>query len=89
VSLRQCIEVEMSNISQFLTNRYKLAALSTIDVTNAKRRQYLEAPPPEAVIVEEENEADSGNQKAQHDMDQTDTHIAGNDPDSAAGNAFC
>lgn len=58
ISLRQCIEVEMANICQFLTNRYKLVALSTIDVTNAKRRQYLEAPP-DPEIVEETNGTDN------------------------------
>jgi hypothetical protein len=89
VSLRQCIEVEMANICQYLTNRYKLAALSTIDVTNAKRRQFLEAPPPDPV-VEEINGAeskDSGHEEGRDFMEHTDTSEHGPAADDG-GNAF-
>ena len=87
ISLRQCIEVEMSNICQYLTNRYKLAALSTIDVTNAKRRQYLEAPPPDPVVEEINGgtETHSGHEEGRDFMEHTDTSEHGPAADDVGG----
>ena len=49
ITIRQCIEMEMQNWVQFLSNRYKALACLGIDVVNGKKRQSIEAPP----IIEE------------------------------------
>ena len=49
ITIRQCIEMELQNWVQFLSNRYKAVACLGIDVVNGKKRQLLEAP----VIIEE------------------------------------
>ena len=85
VSLRQCIEVEMANVCQYLTNRYKLAALSTIDVTNAKRRQYLEAPPPDPVVEEINDPPDSCHEEGRDFMEHTDSSQHGPAADDVGG----
>jgi hypothetical protein len=52
LSLKDCIRHELGTIVSYLTNRWKLIALSTIDISNAKRRQLLENTMP---IIEETN----------------------------------
>jgi hypothetical protein len=52
-SLKECIRNELGNVVSYLTNRWKLGALTLIDVTNAKRRQMIEMPTIE--IIEEIN----------------------------------
>jgi uncharacterized Fe-S cluster-containing protein len=52
LSLKDCIRHELGTIVSYLTNRWKLIALSTIDISNAKRRQLLDNPMP---IIEETN----------------------------------
>ena len=49
ITIRQCIEMELQNWVQFLSNRYKALACLGIDVVNGKKRQSIEAPP----IIEE------------------------------------
>jgi hypothetical protein len=49
ITIRQCIEQELQNWVQFLSNRYKAIACLGIDVVNGKKRQSIEAPP----IIEE------------------------------------
>jgi hypothetical protein len=44
-SLKECLRNELGSIVSYLTNRWRLGALTAIDVTNAKRRQLLERPP--------------------------------------------
>ena len=58
VSLRQAIEQEGSILVQFLTNKWKIAALTSVDVFNGKRQQMLSEPIDEPVI--EEISADDG-----------------------------
>ena len=50
VTLRQSLEQEGSKFEQFLTNKFKIVALTSIDVFNGKQKQKLLEPP----IVEEE-----------------------------------
>ena len=49
ITIRQCIEMELQNWVQFLSNRYKAVACLGIDVVNGKKRQLSEA----TVIIEE------------------------------------
>ena len=51
MSLRQCIEKEGVNFTQFLSNRFKIASLTMIDCINGKRRE-ISTRPPEPVIEE-------------------------------------
>jgi hypothetical protein len=51
-SIKECIRNELGTIVSFLTNRWKLGALTMIDVTNAKRRQFIDNP---TVVIEEIN----------------------------------
>ena len=53
VSLRQAIEVEAANWVQFLSNRFKIATLIAIDVSNGKIKQRLENKASTVTIVEE------------------------------------
>ena len=52
LSLRQAIEAEGARFVQFLNNRWKLLALTSVDVFNGKRKQLLAEPPAEPEIVE-------------------------------------
>jgi hypothetical protein len=70
VSLRECIEVELMAVCRFLTNRWKFMALSSIDIANAKRRQWIECPTP--VLVEEIN----GDDADSCDQDRDVEHVA-------------
>lgn len=63
LTLRQCIEEEGSRFVQFMNNRWKLAALTSVDVFNGKRTQMLTEPTPEAVIEEEKDEETNPNRK--------------------------
>ena len=56
ISLRQCLEKEGANFTQFLSNRFKIASLTMIDCVNGKRRE-ISTRPPEPVI--EETNADT------------------------------
>ena len=49
ITIRQCIEMELQNWVQFLSNRYKALACLGIDVVNGKKRQSIETP----TIIEE------------------------------------
>ena len=51
VSLRQAIESEGSAFVQFLSNRFKIVALTTVDVFNGKRKEIENRPT--ATLVEE------------------------------------
>ena len=61
VTVRQCIEIEMANWVQFLSNRYKALACLSIDVANGKKKQYLEQPP--EPFIEEEIVTDHGTEQ--------------------------
>jgi hypothetical protein len=64
-SLKECLRNELGSIVSYLTNRWRLGALTMIDVTNAKRRQLIENPPLEPEIIEEINGNDIENQDSQ------------------------
>ena len=55
VSLRQAIEVEAANWVQFLSNRFKIATLIAIDVSNGKIKQRLENKSTVTIVEEKEN----------------------------------
>jgi hypothetical protein len=54
MSIKECLKNELGTIVSYLTNRWKLGALAMIDVTNAKRRQFIENP---TTVIEEINDA--------------------------------
>ena len=58
VSLRQAIEVEGAKYIQYLSHRWKLLALTSVDVFNGKRLQLLHGPPSAEVVIEEEIDRD-------------------------------
>ena len=58
VSLRQAIEVEGAKYIQFLTHKWKLLALTSVDVFNGKKQQLLAEPPIAKVSIEEEIDGD-------------------------------
>ena len=60
MSLRQSIEAEGTQFVQFLSNRWKMLALTGVDVFNGKKAQRLAEPVPEMHIEEETN--DGGNE---------------------------
>ena len=53
LSLRQAIEVEGAAYIQFLTQKWKLLALTSVDVFNGKKQQLLIEPPTAEVVIEE------------------------------------
>ena len=67
ISLRQCIEIECGQLCKYLTNRYKFLALSTVDVTNGKRRQWFECPAPDPIIEEINGGQDDSSEGGQFD----------------------
>jgi hypothetical protein len=52
LSLKASIIEEMYTLVQFMTNKYKLIALTAADTVNAKRRQWKETPTPQIIIEE-------------------------------------
>ena len=54
ITLRQSIEQEGGNFIQFLTNRYKIVALTCVDTFNGKQKEILLRP--QITIEEEKNE---------------------------------
>ena len=57
ITLRQAIEQEGSNFIQYLTNRYKILALTCIDTFNGKQKQISLRP--QILIEEEKNDEHS------------------------------
>lgn len=53
VSLRQAIEVEGAKYIQFLTHRWRLVALTSVDIFNGKKHQLLADPPSGEASIEE------------------------------------
>ena len=53
MSLRKAIEAEGGRFVQFLNNRWKLVALTSVDIFNGKRQQMLEEPVATEIEIEE------------------------------------
>ena len=70
ITIRQCIEQELQNWVQFLSNRYKAIACLGIDVINGKKRQSIETP----VIIEE---TDGNNEDTDIVVQSTNNEING------------
>jgi hypothetical protein len=59
-TLKSALIEEMYGLVGFLTNKYRIIALTTADCTHAKRRQWKEAPPPPVIIEEIQNDEPGG-----------------------------
>jgi hypothetical protein len=57
ITLRQSIELEGSNFIQYMTNRYKILALTCIDTFNGKQKEISLRP--QILIKEEKNDEHS------------------------------
>jgi len=62
VTLRQSIELEGSNFIQYMTNRYKILALTCIDTFNGKQKQISLRP---QILIEEEVKNDEHSTESQ------------------------
>jgi hypothetical protein len=67
VTLRQAFEEEGSQFVRYITNRWKLVALTSIDVFNGKRTQLKSEPSP--VVIEEIVVQDGNHQEGQSELD--------------------
>ena len=74
ITIRQCIETEMQNWVQYLSNRYKAVACIGIDVVNGKKRQCIEQP---IVVIEETNETNISHQGRQTELAGETTAVFG------------
>ena len=80
ISLRQAIEQEGATFAHYLTNRYKIIALTACDTFNGKRMEIQSRPPDTITTVEEIKDNDEGGQDenvvAEHPLpEHDDTNI--------------
>jgi hypothetical protein len=76
LSLKAALVEECYKMVGFITNKYRILALTTADCTHAKRLQWKENPPVETHVVEEingdndyENTNDSSNEAVNNELD--------------------
>ncbi len=70
ITLRQSIEQEGVNFIQFLTNRYKIVALTCVDTFNGKQKEISLRP---HITIEEEKN-DEHCQTSEHVVQITETN---------------